>query len=297
MELVEQHFRENHKANIIKGVESHTTSGTAARSLRSLELARLVRSVWEDQKRFPLQIATVLSQQFAGHGLQFFKVNKTITHVSVARPHYLDLALTPVSDGVKSIVDYINANPKCTRRRLIEALAPSPASAPVAPAGEGQAAPAPGTVTPTPEQNALIGDLHWLIHQGHVIEFANGTLETAKKPVPRPPKPNQKEEKTAEPAAGTAVAETTTEPASQPGTAETGATEPTLPMETNPAEVAQSPSGSDQTEPVSNPQSEFDKGNAQEAHQSETAPANGTAEPAGDEIPAVEPAAPVESPR
>jgi len=36
---------------------------------------------------------------------------------------------------------------------------------------------------------AVMTDLHWLIHQGHVIEFANGVLETAKKPLPRPPKP------------------------------------------------------------------------------------------------------------
>jgi hypothetical protein len=194
MEAVEQHFRENHKSNIIKPVEAHTLSGTAARALRSPELARLVRTVWEDQRRFPLQIATVLSQQFAGHGLQFFKVNKTITHVSVARPHYLDLVLTPVSDGVKSIVDYINAKPKCSRRQLIETLAPTPAPAAIPIPVEGQPAPAP--VGPTPEQNALIGDLHWLIHQGHVIEFANGTLETAKKPVPRPLKPALKKEGT-----------------------------------------------------------------------------------------------------
>jgi hypothetical protein len=33
---------------------------------------------------------------------------------------------------------------------------------------------------------AVTGDLHWLIHQGHVIEFANGRLETAKRPKPRP---------------------------------------------------------------------------------------------------------------
>src|SRR5581483_1276332 len=194
MEAVEKHFRENHKANIIKEVESHTMTGAAARSLRSPDLVRLVRSVWEDQRRFPLQIATVLSQQFAGHGLQFFKVNKTITHVSVARPHYLDLALTPVSNGVKSIVDYVNANPRCSRRKLIEALAPSPAPAPIPVPAEGQPAAAPPPEGPTPEQNALIGDLHWLIHQGHVIEFANGTLETAKKPVPRPPKPAARKE-------------------------------------------------------------------------------------------------------
>ena len=130
MEAVEKHFRETHKENIIKPVDSYTLNGAAARCLRSPDLVRLVRSVWEDQRRFPLQIATVLSQQFAGHGLQFFKVNKTLTHVCVARPHFLDMAATPVSEGVKQIVDYINANPKCTRRHLIEALAPSPAPPP-----------------------------------------------------------------------------------------------------------------------------------------------------------------------
>src|SRR6266853_5911789 len=185
MEAVEKHFREQHKENIIKAVESHSLSGTAARSLRSPPLVRLVRTVWEDQRRFPLQIATVLSQQFAGHGLQFFKVNKTITHVSVARPHFLDMEATPVSEGVKRIVDCINANPKSTRRKLVEALAPSPAPAepPAVPAAEA---------TQTPEQTAIVSDLHWLIHQGHVIEFANGTLETAKKPLPRPSKPEAK---------------------------------------------------------------------------------------------------------
>lgn len=194
LEAVERHFRENHKEVIIKEVESHTLSGTASRSLRCAPLNRLVRQVWEDQKRFPLQIATVLSQQFARHGLQFFKVNKTITHVAVARPHYLDLEATPVSDGVKRIVEFINANPKCTRRQLMEALAPAPPAppAPTPPTAEGQPAAASEAQTATPEQTALVADLHWLIHQGHVIEFANGALETAKKPQPKPPKPEPK---------------------------------------------------------------------------------------------------------
>jgi len=206
MEAVEKHFRETHKDNIIKPVESHTLSGAAARALRSPDLVRLVRSVWEDQRRFPLQIATVLSQQFAGHGLQFFKVNRTLTHVCVARPHYLDLAATPVSEGVKRIVEYIDAHPKSNRRKLVETLAPSPVPSPVpatgeAIAAEAQPAPQPEAAQPTPEQTAVIADLHWLVHQGHVIEFANGTLETAKKPLPKPPKPEARPvEKPAEPA-------------------------------------------------------------------------------------------------
>jgi hypothetical protein len=195
MEAVEKHFREVHKENIIKPVESHTMGGVAARNLRSPQLVRLVRTTWEEQRRFPLQIATVLSQQFASRGLQFFKVNRTVTHVSVARPRYLDLESTPVSEGVRKIVEFINSHAKSTRRQLIEALAPAPAPIPVAeaPAAPGETAqPAAEPPAPTPEQTAINADLHWLIHEGHVIEFANGILETAKKPAPKPPKPEPK---------------------------------------------------------------------------------------------------------
>ncbi|HEY5234081.1 MAG TPA: hypothetical protein VIK35_11165, partial [Verrucomicrobiae bacterium] len=103
LEEVEKHFRATHKDSIIKPVESHAVAGVPSRSLRSGGLQRLVRQEWEQQKYFPLTVATRLSQQFASHGLQFFKVNKTVTHVAVARPQFLDLATTPVSESIKRI--------------------------------------------------------------------------------------------------------------------------------------------------------------------------------------------------
>jgi hypothetical protein len=200
-EEVEKHFREIHLPNIIKPVETHTMSGTAALQLPHGPLKLLVRQAVEDQRRFPMAVANVLSRLFANHGLQFFKVNKKVTHVSVARPHYLDLETTPVSTDVRRIVEFIHAHPGCTRRQLLDALAPGPAPAPVPAASAGETAPAgggtgaaapsaPAAVPPpaTPEQTAIIADLHWLIHQGHVIEFHNGKLETAKKPLPKPEK-------------------------------------------------------------------------------------------------------------
>jgi hypothetical protein len=185
IEEVEKHFRAVHKDTIIKSVESHSVAGVPSRSLRSRELQSLVRNDWERQGYFPIQLATKLSQMFAGHGLQFFKVNKTVTHVGVARPQFLDLETTPVSESIKSIIGFINTNPKCTRRKMIEALAPSPSVIEVKPAEQKSA-------EPTPEQNALIADLHWLIHQGHVLEFADGRMDTAKRPLPRPAKPEKK---------------------------------------------------------------------------------------------------------
>lgn len=240
-EEVEKHFRAVHKDTIIKPVESHTVSGVASRNLRSRELQQLVRDDWERQKYFPLQLATGLSRQFASHGLHFFKVNRTFTHVSVARPSYLDLETTPVSENIKRIIAHINAHPKCTRRQLIEALAPSPAvielkpeTPPVASPPEGGAPNVPAaTAEPTPEQTAVIADLHWLAHQGHVIEFADGRMDTAKKPVPRPPKPEKKPAE-AKPAAEGETAATTVEPVGETPIlteAEIPASEPEPPAE------------------------------------------------------------------
>ena len=208
LEEVEKHFRTVHKDTIIKSVETHTVGGVLSRSLRCRELQRLVRNDWDGQCYFPIQLATRLSQMFTGHGLQFFKVNKTVTHVGVARPLFLDLDTTPVSDGIRRIVNFINTNPRCTRKKLVEALAPTPkpaASAPAAPAApaaeaQGASTPTPNepaalpVADPTPEQTLVLVDLHWLIHSGAVLEFADGRMDTAKKPLPRPVKQEKKKE-------------------------------------------------------------------------------------------------------
>lgn len=210
-EEVEQHFRSVHLPNLVREVEDFVLSPGNKRPPMSRSLQLLLKHTVEEQKRFPLKVATKLSQQFAAQGLQFFKVSRVV-HVSVARPHYLDLQNTVVSDNVRRIIEYIKANPNCTRRQLIEALAPTPVSSQAQPyPGEPsqtaaqlpeqttqtqQAAPneqiadskSPQTEPPepTPEQTAIIADLHWLIHQGHIIEFYDGHIELAKPPKPKP---------------------------------------------------------------------------------------------------------------
>jgi len=172
-EETERHFREVHLANHIKPVNTHTLTGVAAQQLSSPPLREAARRAWEEQMRFPMELAKVLSERFAGAGLHFFKAGKNHTHVSVARPKHLELESTPVSDGIRRIMDFITATPRCSRRQLLESLALAPAD----------------VAAPNPAADAVNADLHWLIHQGHVIEFANGLMEAAHKPQPRPLKP------------------------------------------------------------------------------------------------------------
>jgi len=273
-EAVEAHFKSNHLPNLISSVQHVTVHANEEDHLGSAALKAWLRRVREEQRRFPIRVVNALSQQFARQGLQFFKVNKTVTHVSVARPRYLDVNVTPVSDLVKRIVDYIENHKNCTPAQLVSDLTPeveaklagsapaavaapaesastietaeptavavaeeAPASAGVevaqpigsdapveesAPVATEEASaestvsePAPteneapqvseepksaseSTEAPaetssdeshkvsdsgedhTPAQAAILGDLRWLLVQGHVIEFANGALENAK---------------------------------------------------------------------------------------------------------------------
>jgi hypothetical protein len=203
-----------------------------------------------------------------------------VTHVSVARPHYLDMELNPVSEDVRRIVEFINAHPKCTHKQLLQALAPAAAVAalPTPPAREAAvaaeaapsgteappSAPAAEVAEPTPELAAVMTDLHWLIHQGHVIEFANGILETAKKPLPKPEK-TQGNAAAATPAEAapvegeiaTATSPTAVDVPPAVGSAENGAAEATghetVGEDPNPPATSSSSSSGESTAPVSNP--------------------------------------------
>jgi hypothetical protein len=234
------HFRQVHLPNIIHQVETYVMEGEASRNIPCKPLQRLVRKHWEEEKRFPMRLAVFLSQKFAEQGLQFFKWDRRITYVAVSRPHYLDLESTPVSENVKRIIEYVKTHPGCNRYEVIEALAPTPkkgivpiespatqdaestaittenaaasavqAQTEVGSEGAGaQPQPVKAEEEFTPEQTAIIADIHWLIHQGHIIEFYSGKMYVAKKPRPRPVREQKPVEEQQKEAATIAKSET-----------------------------------------------------------------------------------------
>lgn len=284
-EAVEKHFREVHLSNILRPVNRHTVRTPAAREALPPPLRRLARREFELQQRFPLKLVTRLSDDFAHRGLHFFKVNKTVLHVSVARPRFLDLEATPVGDGIRKIMQAVEATPDCTRRRLLETL-----GVPLPPTPEPGAEPPAVEEPPSPELQAIVTDLHWLIHEGHVIEFANGHLEAAKRPAPRP-QPVPRAPKTA-PAAGDGA------PQGQAPKSETQATPEGAPSEPPAAPAAHATQvpvdlGADAgTEPHPQPSPELASGEAPAA----VSPEASAPGPQGVAAHAPEPAEPAEPP-
>ena len=291
-EAVREHFREHHLSNLISGVSDVALKASVFNKKTPPRMQNLVRYAIDDQRRFPLKIVNMLSQEFSSHGLQFFKRKKSGTHVSVSRPHHLNLDHTPVSDSIRNIVTFVVDNQNCTRRMILDKFVPEPdkpESAEVPAEGD---APKPDTPL-SPERTAILSDLHWLVHQGHVVEYANGQMEIAPKPQPpqqkkKKPKPDKKP-KAEPPVTGGTSSTSSQTPAEAP------AAEETKPAETpEPSAEPPAPEASDTTE-ASEPSQALGQADAPTELADPTQPAK-LAEPTEADTAAAEPPAADEGP-
>ena len=243
-EAVREHFCQHHLSNLIAGVDDVALKASVFSKKTPPRMQNLVRYELDDQRRFPLKVVNVLSQEFSSHGLQFFKRKKSVTHVSVSRPHHLNLDQTPVSDSIRDIVTFVVGNQDCTRRMILDKFVPEPdkpKSAEALPEGD-----APEVEPPlSPERTAVLSDLHWLVHQGHVVEYANGQMEIAPKPQqlqpkkkkPKPDKKLKAETPTVTKAPADASATEEAKPAEPPTSETSDTTEPPEPNQaTEPVE-------------------------------------------------------------
>ena len=229
LEEAAAHFQEHHAANEVESVEGEVTlSGRAALHESTHLLRELLLKNLREMDRFPLPLAQAIGKELTGRGLQIFKSHKKIIHVSMARPRYLDRETTPIGESFKAILEYLEAHPNQRRDKQWAALlalrtetADSTEPVTTAPVEEASAtstesttptapvAAAPDAETLKKREQALGADLLWLLHQGHVLDFAMGNLQAATRPAPKQtPQPSKKDEAVAEAAEGEVVAVT-----------------------------------------------------------------------------------------
>ncbi|MEO6054380.1 MAG: hypothetical protein ABIP97_10230 [Chthoniobacterales bacterium] len=160
---VEAHFRKHHASTAIVPVTDRIlVPGPAAMNDSAPAALLLTRGNCDELIRFPLPLAHILGEQLAAKGLQVFKTHDNITCVGVARPRYLDRQATPVSDRLEAILGYLEAHastPRTEQWKALTELYPLP--------NEG----------PDTREAAMATDLLWLLHEGHVIDYAGRGLE------------------------------------------------------------------------------------------------------------------------
>jgi hypothetical protein len=233
LEQATAHFQEHHAENEVEAAEGEIIlSGRAALHDSTQLLRELLLKNLREMDRFPLPLAQAVGKELTGRGLQLFKSHKKIIHVSMARPRYLDREATPIGENFRAILEYLEAHPNQRRDKQWTALLALrtetvETAAPAAPEGsqgtEGSEAAAavttetaataetapeaaPDAETMKKREQALGADLLWLLHQGHVIDFAMGNLQAATRPAPKQP---SKKDSAAAAAAAAAATEST----------------------------------------------------------------------------------------
>ena len=185
---VERHFAEQHAPAHIKFVDLAAVPGDPKTTAVDPALAPLLNYAREEEERFPLRLAQNLSRALSAAGLRFHKSANRTTFVAAARSRHLDLEQVAVSDSIRKIIETIRQKKSIRRAQLLDHLAPAVAApvvaeAPAAPAESAAPTPPPAD----PARDAIINDLLWLTHEGYVVEFADGRLESV--PPPKNPKP------------------------------------------------------------------------------------------------------------
>ena len=203
---VERHFADHHAAAHIKFVDVAPVPGDPKTTAVDSSLAPLLNHARAEEERFPLRLAQSLSRALSGAGLRFHKSANRTTFVSASRPRYLNLEETPVSDSIRKILETIRTKKSIRRGQLLDLLAPAPVVAEVSSVASSES-PAPTTPAPTdPAREAVVNDLLWLTHEGYVVEYADGRLESVPPPK-HPPKPPEAAEETAPAVTTEAVSE------------------------------------------------------------------------------------------
>lgn len=204
------HFSDNLPADAIAVMDGKfTVPGPAAVNDSDPLVVGFVRQELDNLISFPLPLAHIIGRDLSDAGLQIFKAHENVTYVSVARPRPLDRAATPVSEGISAILDHLEAVHGQPRAAQWQALV----------------AAAPGGGSNEEREKAVLKDLYWLLHQGHVVDFATRGLEIAPALRKKPPQDRRPPRKNFPQAAGATPPPTRQDPA-PPGNAGPDVTEP-----------------------------------------------------------------------
>jgi hypothetical protein len=210
---VEAHFLKNlADGEILEPGENFTVPGSAAVNDSAPAVIEFTRRELDNLIRFPLPVAHQLGQEFNKAGLQIFKAHENITYVSVARPRPLDRVASPVSASLSAILDYLESHPTEPRAKQWQALLAQVV--------------VPEEADPAARETALLRDFYWLLHQGHVVDYAVKGLEIPRRQPAKPPTPPKPKSK---PAAAVV------EPPPAPATEAQSLTPADLPATENPA--------------------------------------------------------------
>ena len=156
----EKHFRQKYLPGLVRTAEEVLIDGVTSRTLGDRALRRRIEDAWSAETRSPSKMMQELSGRLREAGLHVFRHRRGMLFVSPIRLRAFAHEETGVSPQVKAILETIAAVAQINRKELAEKILIDLA------AEEAEA-----------RKLALASDLHWLIGEGYVIEFNDGSLD------------------------------------------------------------------------------------------------------------------------
>ena len=156
----ERHFRSHYFPALLRTVDDVTIGGTSSRSLPDRILNRAIEQAWVRETHSPSNIMQELASRFRQNGLHIFRHRRGMLFVSPIRVRAFVHEHAGVSPLVNAILEAVSATAGINRKQLFETLT-----------GNG------ATEDAEPRRLALASDLRWLINEGYVIEFNDGSLD------------------------------------------------------------------------------------------------------------------------
>jgi hypothetical protein len=156
----ERHFRSNYLPGLIRSLEHVTIGGSLSRSLPDRVLNRTIEQAWVGETRSPSNMMQELAGRFRQSALHIFRHRRGMLFVSPIRVRPFVHEHAGVSPSVNSILEAVSATAGINRKQLFETLNGNRASE-----------------DSEPRRLALASDLRWLINEGYVIEFNDGSLD------------------------------------------------------------------------------------------------------------------------
>src|SRR5207249_3433630 len=156
----ERHFRSNYLPGLVRSVEEVIVGGVLSRCLPDRALNRAIEDAWTRETHSPSNMMQELAGRLRQTGLNVFRHRRGMLFVSPIRVRPFVHAQAEVSSSVNAILGAVGAGPGTNRKELFEKVITAVATK------EGES-----------RKLDLASDLHWLISEGYVIEFNDGSLD------------------------------------------------------------------------------------------------------------------------
>lgn len=156
----ERHFRLHYLGELITTPEEATINGVASRRLPDKNLNRAIEDAWVRETRSPSGMMQELALRLRQEGLHVFRHRRGMLFVSPIRPRSFVHEQAGVSPAVNAILEGFAGTAPTNRKQLFDKLI-----------GDTTAERAES------RKLAFASDLRWLISEGYVIEFNDGSLD------------------------------------------------------------------------------------------------------------------------